>query len=229
MRQVGKNRFVSVVVALVGAAVVAALYRFNQYTTSYNYYIVANMIGLFWAPMLSILFVIREDPAKFGFALCASKRVWVLIGVLFCGLVVVFVPVSRWSVYQDYYPLFRRYNEFAGLSRGVNPFTAAPAVMVYAEASYGMYMFCWEFFFRGYLLNGLYRSIGWSAVLVQAAAFGLLHHGKPASEVVASFGAGIVLGIIALNAKSFVPCFVLHWAAGLSFDVLVIAARPHSP
>ena len=98
-------------------------------------------------------------------------------------------------------------------------------LMLYAEASYGLYLFCWEFFFRGYLLFGLLRSIGWAAVIVQAIAFGLLHLGKPTSEVAASFGAGIVLGILALNAKSFAPCFLLHWASSVAFDLLVVAGR----
>ena len=39
--------------------------------------------------------------------------------------------------------------------------------------------------------------------------------------------AGVVLGIIALNAKSFVPGFALHWLASIGFDLLVVANRPH--
>ena len=41
----------------------------------------------------------------------------------------------------------------------------------------GFYMFCWEFFFRGFLLFGLQKSrLGaWGAVIVQALLFALLH------------------------------------------------------
>jgi membrane protease YdiL (CAAX protease family) len=99
--------------------------------------------------------------------------------------------------------------------------------MLYAELSYGMYMFCWEYFFRGYLLLGLFRSIKWWAIIPQAVAFGLLHYGKPTTEIIASFGAGIILGVMAVYAKSFVPGFVLHWTAALTFDFLVVAGRPH--
>ena len=223
-----KNRFVTTVVALVGAAVVAALFHFNRAATSYNQYVVGNLIGLFWVPMLTILFVFREEPARFGFTLGGSKRIWFAAAALFGGLLLLMLPASRWSAFQDYYPIFRRYPEFAGVFAkypGVSPWSAAPWLMTFAEVSYGMYLFCWEFFFRGYLLFGLARSIGWPAILVQAAAFGLLHLGKPAAEVAASFGAGVILGIMALNAKSFIPCFVLHWAASLTFDILVIAGR----
>ncbi len=224
-----RNRFVSIFVALVGAAVVAGLFVFNRHAVYYNQYIVGNLIGLFWIPMLSIFFLFREEAGQFGFTLGASRKVWVVAAVLLAGVVALMIPASRWAVFQDYYPLFRRYPEFRHVLFGrypeVSPWSAAPLVMAYAEASYGMYLFCWEFFFRGYLLLGLSRSIGWFAVVVQAAAFCLLHCGKPGIEVVASFGAGLILGIVALNAKSFVPCFVLHWAAALSFDALVLATR----
>lgn len=225
-----KNRFITVVVAFVGAAVVAGLFRFNQSATSYNQYIVGNLLGLFFVPVLSIIIVFREDLSKFGFGLTSSKRIWALTGVLFIGALAALAIASHWQGFQNYYPLFRWYPEFGRTFAGyptTNPFFTDPWMMLYAEATYGMYMFCWEFFFRGYLLFGLMRSIGWGAVLVQAIAFALLHYGKPNTEIAASFGTGIVLGIIAMNSKSFLPCFVIHWAASLSFDAMVVAARPH--
>ena len=218
----------TVVVALVGAGIVAALVWFNRSAYSYNQYIVGNLIGLFWIPMLTMLFVFREEPEKFGFTLGSSRNVWLVAAVLFVPLFILMLAASRWQAFQSYYPLFRQYPEFSGAFAAyprVSPWSAAPFLMTYAEISYGMYLFCWEFFFRGYLLFGLARSIGWPAIVVQALAFGLLHFGKPPVEVVASFGAGVILGIMALNAKSFVPCFVLHWAASVSFDVLVMAGR----
>ncbi|MCX8053761.1 MAG: CPBP family intramembrane metalloprotease [Armatimonadetes bacterium] len=223
-----RNRFVTALVTLVGAAVIAVLFPFNRTAESYNQYIVGNLIGLFWIPMLTILFLSREDPVRFGFTLGGSRKLWLAVGALFVGLLILMVPVSRWAVFQDYYPIFRRYPEFArAFARypAVSPWSEEPWLMVFAEVSYGMYLFCWEFFFRGYVLFGLVRSIGWPAIIVQAAAFALLHIGKPIPEVAASFGAGIILGIMALNAKSFVPCFVLHWAASVAFDFLVVASR----
>ncbi len=222
-----RNRLASFVVGLVGAVVVAALFAFNKEAASYNKYIVGNLIGLFWVPVLSIFFVLREDEAKFGFRTGGSAKLWTVTALLFAGLLVLMVPASRWQVFRDYYPFFRRYPEFSAAyagSPGLQFLLKEPVAAAYAEASYGMYLFCWEFFFRGYLLMGLARSLGWFAVVVQAAAFGLLHGGKPGIEFLASFPAGLILGVLALNAKSFVPGFVLHWAASLTFDLLVLAA-----
>lgn len=215
------------VVMAIGAAVVAGLYFFQKTSSDYNEYIVVNTMALLWVPMLSILLLFREEPAKYGFSLGSWGRIWPFLVISFIGLFVLMLHASRLQEFQEYYPIFRRFAypmEFRSIFSG-NPWQAAPWLTVYAAASYGLYMFCWEFFFRGYLLFGLQRSIGWWAVIVQALAFGLLHLGKPGLEVIASFGAGLILGIIALNAKSFVPCFVLHWAASLTFDVMIVATR----
>ena len=228
-----KNRFITAVVALVGAGVVYGLARFNYdpaaYGGLYDRYLIVNMIGVMFIPMLTVFLIFRADPAAFGFAPCASRRIWAWVAVLFAGLFVLMIFAARGARFQEYYPIFRRFNDFASVFARyprVNPFAAAPWMMLYAELSYGMYLFCWEFFYRGYLLFGLQRSLGSvAAVALQAVAFGLLHWGKP--EMLPSFGAGVILGILALNAKSFVPGFVLHWAAAIGFDVLVVAMRPH--
>lgn len=228
-----KNRFVTAVVGLVGVGVIYGLFRFNYnpvfYGNLYDRYLIVNMLALIWLPMATILLIFRADPTTFGFAMVSSRRVWAVTAALFAGLLVLIFIVAHRSAFQSYYPIFRLFRgfeaAFADYPR-TNPFAAAPWLMIYAEASYGMYLFCWEFFFRGFLLFGLQRSLGSvAAVIIQAMAFGLLHWGKP--EMLPSFAGGIILGILALRAKSFLPAFVLHWAASISLDVLVVALRPH--
>jgi membrane protease YdiL (CAAX protease family) len=228
-----KNRFVTTAVALVGVGIVCGLFRFNYnpalYGDLYDRYLIVNMLALIWVPMATILLIFRADPATFGFSMVSSRRVWAVTAALFAGLLVLIVIVAHRPAFQSYYPIFRWFRgfepAFADYPR-TNPFAAAPWLMVYAETSYGMYLFCWEFFFRGFLLFGLQRSLGSvAAVVLQALAFGLLHWGKP--EMLPSFAGGVILGILALKAKSFLPAFVLHWAASISLDVLVVAFRPH--
>ena len=95
----------------------------------------------------------------------------------------------------------------------------------------GFYMFCWEFFFRGFLLFGLQKSrLGsWGAVIVQALLFALLHWSsdpnasKPLAEVASALPGGIILGILALRTRSFVYGFLAHWAISLTLDVIFLA------
>lgn len=216
-----------------GAAIVFGLFRFNYhpdyYNNLYDRYLIVNMLALIWAPMATVLLVFRASPEAFGFAAPKSRRVWVVTGVLFVGAFFLVMLASRMPAFQHYYPLFKWYRGFEPAFEGypaTNPFTTAPWLMVYALASYGMYLFCWEFFFRGFLLFGLQRSLGpVIAILLQGIAFGLLHWGKP--EMLPSFAGGVILGALALSARSFLPAFVLHWALSISLDVMVILYRSH--
>lgn len=156
----GKGRkFSGIAVAVIGLAITAGLFRFNQHAAGYNYYLVGNLIGLFWIPMLTILFLFREEPSNFGFALGSSKRVWALTGVLFAGLLAVLYFAAPMNDFQGKYPWFRQFPDvfwtaFANYPQE-NPYLVRPWLMGYGIASYGMYLFCWEFFFRGYLLLGM--------------------------------------------------------------------------
>lgn len=213
-----QNRLVTLVVALTGAMIVAGLLRFNHVAQGYEYYLAGNSLALFFIPMMVIFLILGEDPSDFGFGVGNSKKMrwWTLI--LFAALLVVLVPASRRAEFRNYYPIFK---QFVSFHSGV--FSEKDIWgLIYGWASYGMYLFFWEFFFRGYLLFGLSRTIKWPAVIIQAAAFGVLHWGKVPSEVAASFGAGIILGMLALKSKSFLPCFALHWLASVTFDVLIL-------
>jgi len=74
-----------------------------------------------------------------------------------------------------------------------------------------LYMFSWEFVFRGYMLFGLEKSIGKSAIFVQAIPFVLLHLGKPFLETLACIPGGFGFGYVAYKTRSFLPCFIIHF------------------
>jgi membrane protease YdiL (CAAX protease family) len=74
-----------------------------------------------------------------------------------------------------------------------------------------LYMFAWEFLFRGYMLFGLEKSIGKSAIFVQAIPFVLLHLGKPFLETLFCIPGGFILGYVAYRTRSFLPCFIIHF------------------
>lgn len=69
----------------------------------------------------------------------------------------------------------------------------------------------WEFLFRGFLLFGLYRVIGPSAVLIQAVPFALAHLGKPELESMTTFVGGVGFGWIAWRTDSWYYPFLIHW------------------
>lgn len=96
--------------------------------------------------------------------------------------------------YQNYYPADR----------------TAGALLVLIVSTV-VYMFCWEWFFRGYLLFGLAQGFGFIvAILLQAALFGAAHWGKPPLEMYSSFLGGALLGAVCWREKSFLPAFYGH-------------------
>lgn len=175
-------------------------------------FLVYHAMVLLWLPLLFTWGVLREEPSAFGFARGDWRAVWPWIvagGALMLAVVTV---VGRWAPFQEVYPLRELVRQ-------------EPRYLLYYELSYGFYFFCWEWFFRGFLLFGLARGCGGWAVLLQAIPFGFLHWGKPVAELLGSFVAGVVLGALALRAGSFLPCFALHWLVAVGLDLSVLAWR----
>jgi len=68
---------------------------------------------------------------------------------------------------------------------------------------------CEELLFRGFLLSGLRGSMGrWKAVLISAAVFGVFHVYFLRFPI--TFGLGIILALLAWNARSILPAIVAH-------------------
>ncbi len=216
---------VSVVTLFVGAAIVAYLTRYNmqvypvwamddpRMVRSWEEYLLVNIAGLLLIPMLFVLAMPREEPARVGWTRPSSASAKLAL-VMYVAMLPVLFGASRMAVFQQYYP--------------IQPQAAQSwSYLLYFEVTYGLYMLTWEFFFRGFLTFGLARRLGPAAAIVlQAVAFGIMHFGKPMPEMIGSFIAGLILGWLAWRGRSFLHCFGLHWACAATFDLLVIAARP---
>jgi membrane protease YdiL (CAAX protease family) len=210
-----RDWLVSLVTLVVGVAVIAHLTRYNQNTWIGEEYLLVNTVFLFFVPFLLIFVVFRERAEDFGFK-PAENRAGNTAALLFVAMVPVMLIASRFPMFQSYYPM--------------RPQTAYSwSFFLYWQIAYGFYMFCWEFFYRGFLTFGLKRTFGpIAAVTVQTLGFGLMHWSKPMPEFYGSFIAGALLGWLALKGKSFFPCFAVHWAVSLAFDILAIHARTGS-
>ncbi len=89
------------------------------------------------------------------------------------------------------------------------------------EAGYLAYFVAWEFFFRGWMLNGLLKRWGRAgAILIPTLPFVLMHFGKPEAEALGSIVAGVALAILALRTRSFWYGALLHGLIAVSMDVL---------
>ena len=86
-----------------------------------------------------------------------------------------------------------------------------------------IYMFCWEWFHRGFLLFGVAQGFGpIVAIVLQAAVFGAAHYGKPGLEFPSAFAGGLILGTLCWREKSFVPAFLTHAFIHIAWAILVL-------
>ena len=93
---------------------------------------------------------------------------------------------------------------------------------VFLIYEFGMliYMFAWEFIWRGFTLFGLEKKFGYYSVLIQMIPFVILHNGKPFLETFGAIFGGIALGILALRTRSFYYCVITHTGVMFSIDFI---------
>jgi membrane protease YdiL (CAAX protease family) len=207
---------------LIGLLVTGFLFWANNYsdlTAGFERYYLLNTALLLWVPLVTILVLLRRSPEDFAFGTGDLRGGLLAAGLLFA----LFVPVILWKApseaFQEYYVRQLRYSgAIVGFGRDWNV-----GRFVYHQVVLGFYMFAWEWYFRGFLLFGLKRlmPVPWAALL-QAVAFALLHYNKPLDEVVSSFFGALLLAVVALRYRSFLPCFFLHWAISAAFDGAVL-------
>ncbi|MBM3331848.1 CPBP family intramembrane metalloprotease [candidate division WOR-3 bacterium] len=161
-------------------------------------------------PLLSLI-LLRMTPAKAGFRL-RQPGVWLRdVGLLYLIMLPLVYLASRQTGFQRAYPYFA----FERL--GFRSLLLGLGIRAIG-------MFAWEFLCRGYLLFGFERRVGaTAAIAIQTIPFAVMHAGKPGPEAIGSIVAGIVLGIIALRNRSFIPGAILHWAVAATLDIFALA------
>lgn len=172
-------------------------------------WILLNVVALLVVPLGVVVCFMDDGLKQFGFRIGDSRRAgkWIVAFLLF--MLPLLFAASRRPEFQSFYPRYPAARESA----------AGFLVLV---VTIGIYMFCWEYFFRGFLLSGMIPGFGRWSVVIQAVPFGLSHWGNPTPELVGSFVAGVALGELAWRFKSFVPGFVIHWIAYVAFNAMVV-------
>jgi membrane protease YdiL (CAAX protease family) len=90
------------------------------------------------------------------------------------------------------------------------------------ELLYAAHFVALEFFFRGFWLTALRAQLGSQAVYVALVPYCMIHFSKPLLEVVAAIPAGIVLGLLAMRARSIWGGALLHVAVAWTMDALAL-------
>jgi uncharacterized protein len=161
-------------------------------------------------PLLLIPLVLKGRPSDYGFRLGDVK-----FGLKSSALFILFMLPVLWIASGN--------ESFAKTYPQGGPYVRENiSVLLYYELFVGFYMLAWEFFWRGYMLFGLKQKFGYYAIFIQMVPFFILHRGKPDIETFASIFAGLILGVQAWRANSFIYCFLVHWSVMIFVDVISV-------
>jgi membrane protease YdiL (CAAX protease family) len=168
----------------------------------------SSFILYFVIPLGIILLLFRDDPRRFGLTLGNWRR-----GILFCvvGIALMALVIGLLAQLEE----FQGYYSLAILEH------PQPTTVVEFALRQGVYMFSWEFIFRGFMLFGLKERFGSLAVWIQAIPFAIMHLGKPELETLSTIFGGAAFGYIDLESRSVLPSFLIHWAIYLMMVVAV--------
>ena len=177
----------------------------------YYYWFLITGFTLFIVPALVARFGTAERLKDYGVQFGNQKLGWCVTGIAWILMIpVIFLAVIAYPPFVAKYPLCKA---VASSWQAFLPY----------QLAYGVYMFSWEFFFRGFMLFGLERKFGNYAILIQTIPFAVLHYTKPLPEALGSIIAGVLLGILALETRSFLYGAAIHWLVAMTMDVVAVA------
>jgi membrane protease YdiL (CAAX protease family) len=160
------------------------------------------LLYFFLLPVLSIVVVLRRNPLDFGLRFGNFRSWgWYVLVTLIIAVPLLFA-VSKLAPLEEYY-------------------TKPQLDLLTYTGSTLLYLFAWEFIFRGFLLFGLKDRLGALSIVIQMVPFVILHFGKPEIEVYSTIFTGLWFGYICYRGNSFWPAFIIHVAINISFIVFV--------
>jgi membrane protease YdiL (CAAX protease family) len=151
-----------------------------------------ELIYYLLAPLVAGWLLFRDKPWDYGIRIGRWKSSIILAAVCLAAMALILYGAGKMPEFRSYY----------------SGYVTDWSTLLVDTA---LYMFAWEFLFRGYMLFGLEKSIGKSAIFVQAIPFVLLHLGKPFLETLFCIPGGFILGYVAYRTRSFLPCFIIHF------------------
>lgn len=182
---------------------------YDIYLMEYLYWFISDFITLFILSSLIIKFILKENLKDYGL-IWGDYKAGLKLSAIF--LLVMFPLIWFISSQESFVQNYPHLN------------TARESWNIFFIYEFCMliYMFAWEFIWRGFMLFGLREKFGYYAVLIQMIPFVILHNGKPELETFGAILGGIALGILALKTKSIYYCVAVHIGVMFIIDTISI-------
>ena len=179
----------------------------DVFLIEYYYWFLGDFLVYFVVPVLIIWFLFKERISGYGLT-AGDYRAGIKITLIFLIIMLPLIWIaSSFSEFSQTYP------HLASAKYSWKIFLIFETGML-------VYMFSWEFIWRGFMLFGLKEKFGYYAVLIQMIPFLILHNGKPAPETFGAIIAGIALGVLAIRTNSILYCVLTHMSVMFSIDLI---------
>ena len=116
----------------------------------------------------------------------------------------------------DYYPTYKRAS--GDMFAQYYHFPEVVSKIIYETFYLSDFMYT-ELFFRGFLVIGFTKLLGKNAIIPMAAAYAVLHFGKPLGETIGSVFGGYILGIIAFYSRNIWGGVFIHGGIALLMEI----------
>jgi uncharacterized protein len=177
----------------------------------YGYWALISAVLRILIPLGIIIWCFKESPRDYGFRWW-EKGHGRIYAVLFLIMLPVIIAVSFNAEFQGKYPFYARAGE-------------SPVHFLLYQLAYGIQFAALEAFFRGFLIFALFKKFGYYAVVIMTIPYCMIHFAKPMPETLGSIIAGLVLGYLAIQSKSWLPGALLHWGVGIAMDGLCVLQK----
>lgn len=168
-----------------------------------------RVLGYLIIPVIAILAHPRLRKAPVGLSFKGmGSHIWIYV-ILFVPVLIAVFAVSFMKEFSSYYPFYD------------NAYRSLFDFLVW-EAFYMAQFLALEFFYRGFMIQPLKRSMGSSAIFAMMIPYVMVHFGKPMLECFGAIIAGIVLGTLAIRTRSIWSGFLIHASVAIAMDILAI-------
>jgi len=179
----------------------------NVFLIEYIYWFVGDFITFFLLAILIIKFFLKESIKDYGLRWGEHK---IGLSISFIFLAVMLPLIWFFSATPEF---VEKYPHLLSARSNWGEFSIYEMGMI-------IYLFSWEFIWRGFMLFGLKEKFGYYAVLIQMIPFVILHNGKPIAETLGAIAGGIALGILAFRTNSFFYGVITHIGVMFSIDFI---------
>ena len=153
-------------------------------------------------PVTALTIFVRRPLRDYGLRIAGmAGHLWIY-GAMFLLMVPAVIAVSFTASFQNKYPFY-----------DLRPGESLWPYFASWELMYALQFVALEFFFRGFLVHGTRRRLGYYSVLVMTIPYTMIHFQKPALETLGAVAAGVALGTLSLKTRS------IWWGAGLHISV----------